>query len=259
MSDPHPNPGLDRNLEYSLDYSAAGVPVRKDLREIHAGLLEYLRGPGCWLDGAERIAVAQETRNALQCVRCRDAKQALSPEHAQGEHAKATELSATLVDVIHRIRTDSGRLSKAWFDKTLATGLDVTVYVETVGIVALIAGADAFCKAIGIEPFPLPKPHGGDPIRHSPNGTRDGIAWVPMLAPEDASGPEADLYPDVSIPNIVRALSLVPDHPRFLQRWSKAHYVDLPHLSNPTVGRDLDRVQIELVAARVSALNECFY
>jgi alkylhydroperoxidase family enzyme len=29
--------------------------------------------------------------------------------------------------------------------------------------------------------------------------------------------------------------------------------------ANPSARRDLDRLQIELVAARVSALNECFY
>ncbi len=44
-----------------------------------------------------------------------------------------------------------------------------------------------------------------------------------------------------------------------LQHESRSHYVAMADLMNPEVGRDLDRMQIELVAARVSALNECFY
>jgi alkylhydroperoxidase family enzyme len=80
-----------------------------------------------------------------------------------------------------------------------------------------------------------------------------------MLAPEDATGPEADLYESDFVPNIARALSQVPDHVRILQRETATHYVHLRDLQNPGVGRDLDRLQIELVAARVSALNECFY
>ena len=38
-----------------------------------------------------------------------------------------------------------------------------------------------------------------------------------------------------------------------------SHYVRIEDVLNPSVGRDLDRMQMELVAARLSALNECFY
>ena len=82
----------------------------------------------------------------------------------------------------------------------------------------------------------------------------------PSDDPADADGPEADLYPEVAlVPNIMQALSLVPDEARALQRSSDAHYVEMQDLADPSARRDLDRLQIELVAARVSALNECFY
>jgi hypothetical protein len=81
-----------------------------------------------------------------------------------------------------------------------------------------------------------------------------------MIAPQDAAGPDAELYGDIPIvPHIMQALSVVPDEARALRRSSEAHYVPMVHLGNPTVGRNLERMQIELVAARVSALNECFY
>ena len=58
-----------------------------------------------------------------------------------------------------------------------------------------------------------------------------------MIAPEDAAGPEADLYPAGFIPNIMRALSLVPDQVRALQRSSDAHYVPVPQIGNPSARR----------------------
>jgi len=247
-------------FDFELDYSSAGVEVREDLRDTHRALLDSLRRPGAWLTGAERLAVAQESRNSSECGLCNERQQALSPEQVQGEHDAVTDVPSSWVEIIHRVRSDSGRLSRRFFDTALDSGLSVEAYVEIVGIVTLLAGADHFCRAIGIPRFDLPTAVDGQPDGHRPDGTREGIAWVPMLMPEDASGPEADLYPkDVHIPNIAKALSLVPDYARMLQRLTASHYVKFEDIQNPALGRDLDRLQIELVAARVSALNECFY
>jgi hypothetical protein len=81
-----------------------------------------------------------------------------------------------------------------------------------------------------------------------------------MIAPEDAIGTEADLYPpNAVIPNIVRALSVVPAEARALQMLSASHYLPVEQIVDPTIRRSLDRTQMELIAARVSALNQCFY
>jgi alkylhydroperoxidase family enzyme len=81
-----------------------------------------------------------------------------------------------------------------------------------------------------------------------------------MVEPENANGPESDLYAGIAfVPNIMKALSLVPDAARALQRSSDAHYVAVNEISDPSVRRAIDRMQMELVASRVSALNECFY
>jgi len=249
--------------DLALDYSAAGVPVRDDLRDAHRTLLDGLRRPGCWFTSAARLAIATESRNAPHCALCRERKAALSPEQPRGAHERTRagrDLPDAVVEVAHRVRTDSGRLSRAWFERTLASGLDEGPYVEGVGVVTMLAGLDYFCRALGVPPFPLPPPLPGAPSRHRPAGLRSGIAWVPILAPEDASGPEADLY-DASpmIPNIARALSSVPEFVRLLQHMTRSHYLALADMSNPAAGRAIDRMQIELVAARVSALNECFY
>ncbi len=244
----------------TADYSASPVPVRDDLREAHARILEHLRGPGSWFSGAQRLAIAAESRNAAHCRLCRERKEAVSPAAVQGSHDALSDLSDPLVEVAHRVRNDPARLSRRWFEETLDAGLSDAEYVEAVGVVTLLAGADYFCRALGIPVFRLPEPLAGEPSRQRPLGAKPGEAWVPMIALEDAEGPEADLYPEAPmIPNIMRALSLVPDHARALQASSNAHYVAVEAIADPSVRRDLDRPQMELVASRVSALNECFY
>ena len=243
-----------------FDYSPAVVEVREDLRDAHRRLWEHVRSPGTWWTGTQRVAIAAEARAAVNCSLCGERQQALSADAVRGEHDSAASLPETTVEAIHRIRTDPARLSRRWFDGVIAGGLAETAYVELVGVVTLVTGLDYFARSLGLRPFPLPEPLPGEPSRHRPESAKPGTAWVPMIAPEDAVGAEADLYPDSPfIPNIMRALSLVPEEARALRNSSDAHYVRVPEIGDPSVRRSLDRMQMELVAARVSALNECFY
>jgi hypothetical protein len=244
----------------TVHYEGTDVAVRDDLRATHIEMLEYLRRPGAWFSGAERLAIARESRNAANCAHCAAQKAALSPEQPEGQHNRVAELPDALVALCHRLRADPARLSKAWFDSTIASGLDEGPYVEAVGIVAFVAGIDAFCRSLGVPAFALPDPISGEPSRYRPDNLRKEAAWVHMLAPEEVGPNEADLYESAPLqPNIMRALSVVPDHVRMLQYESQSHYVPIASLSDMTIGRSLGRMQIELVAARVSALNECFY
>ena len=241
-----------------LDYG--GAPVRDDLRDGHRLLLTHIRAPGTWWTGVDRVAIAAESRAAARCGHCRARKGSLSPGAVQGKHDGPGTLPENVIDTVHRIRTDPARLSKSWFDGVMASGLDVARYVELVGVTTLLAGLDYFTWALGVPPFPLPAPLPGEPSRRHPAAAKPGTAWVPMIDVEDAAGPEADVYGGGAfVPNIVRALSLVPDEVRALRRATESHYVPVAQIPDPTVRRALDRSQMELVAARVSALNECFY
>jgi len=244
----------------ALRYDDSGVPVREDLRRAHADILEHVASPGTWWTGADRVALAEESRNGLACGLCQERKAALSPNAVQGDHDTLGRLPQNIVDVVHRIRTDPGRLSREWFDSVIADGLSQERYVELVGVVTLIAGMDSFARALGVPFAELPEPRAGEPSRHRPTGAKPGIAWVPIIDPADAVGPEAGMYGDSSfVPNIMRALSLVPDQVRALLASSNAHYFGMDTMMDPTAKRDLDRMGVELVASRVSALNECFY
>jgi len=235
-------------------------PVREEIRAAHRDLWKHIAAPGTWWTGAERVAIATEARQADSCDLCAARKAALSPAAVRGEHQTASTLRANVVDVIHRVRTDPARLSPAWFESVTANGLASGAYVEMIGIVTMLTGIDYVARALGVPQFPLPEPQAGEPSRYTPPSTKSGIAWVPMIAPEDASGPEADLYPrGAIIPNIIRALSSVPAEVRMLLAMASAHYLSLEQLPDPTARRALDRMQMELIAARVSALNQCFY
>jgi hypothetical protein len=199
-------------------------------------------------------------RAASRCRLCRDRKAALSPAYFAGVHdGSADLLPPSAIDAAHRIGTDPGRLTRKWFDGILSSGIGEGRYVELLAVVATLVSIDAFCRAVGAPLHPLPAPRPGEPSRYRPLAARKEDAWVAMLPQGRPEGAEADLW-DGRTGNVIRALSLVPDEVRALRDLSSAHYVTLEQLTDPTCGRGaLDRRQIELVAARVSALRECFY
>ena len=83
---------------------------------------------------------------------------------------------------------------------------------------------------------------------------------MPTLAPEDIAEAEAGLYDGLAGVNIHRALSLVPDEVKGFFDIDAAQYLPDAALRDfGTEYRDLTHAQIELLAARVSAINRCVY
>src|SRR5262245_2694453 len=107
----------------AFDYADAGVAVREDIRRAHRDLWEHLRAPGTWWSGATRLAIAAESRQAARCGLCRERREALAPTAVRGTHETLGALPPLLVEVVHRIRTDAGRLSRGWFEQVVADGV----------------------------------------------------------------------------------------------------------------------------------------
>jgi len=243
-----------------FSFSDVSFPVRADVGAAHERAWERIGKPGCWWTAAERVAIAAEVRQAPRCVLCTESRQALSPHVVSGTHERASHtLPETAVEAVHRIVTDTNRLGRGWLEKLEAAGLSDGHYVELVGVVVAVVSIDAFCRGIGSALHPLPEPQAGEPSGYRPAGARPSDAWVPMIPENLASGAESDLYPFKPMGNVIKALSLVPDAVRQLTELSAAHYIPIRKMARFDVGRAIDRSQIELVAARVSALNECFY
>ncbi|MEE9280649.1 MAG: alkylhydroperoxidase-related (seleno)protein [Myxococcota bacterium] len=240
-------------------FEQARVPVRADIPEAHAQVWSRIAGPGSWWTGRERVAIAGEVRKALACAFCAERKEALSPNAVSGEHDTTGALPAPLVDAVHRVVTDPARLSKTWFDEVLASELSEGQYVEAMGVVVAVVSMDMLCRGLGIPAEPLPGPAGGEPSRLRPAGAEHDRGFVAMLAPDAVGAENADLYDGGMAANVVRAMSLVPDAVRDLKTLSAAHYLPMGQVGNLEAERAIDRAQIELLAGRVSSLNECFY
>jgi hypothetical protein len=115
-------------------------------------------------------------------------------------------------------------------------------YVELVGVVARGSAVDAFHRALGIPLPDDPDPRPGEPSRGPEPPLRQGIAWVPM-----------------PMGSIAHALGLVPAEDAAQEDLHGPLYLTYEEMGDLTLTGGLSRAQMELVAGRTSAINECFY
>lgn len=247
----------------AFDYSTAPFPVRADIVSANRLAWDRIAGPGTWWSGAERIAIAAETRNAENCRPCqaRRAGQAVTASDVSHDHHGA--LPPAAIEAVHRISSEPSRLRRDWYEGLLGAGLSDGQYVEIVGIVVTVVCIDAFHRALAWPLEPLPEPKPGAPSGYRPaTAAPSDQAWVPMIGKAASLGTaEADLYPGAHTGNVITAMSLVPDMVRLLNDTHTAHYVDFAKagMAGAAPGWALRRPQIELIATRVSALNHCRY
>ena len=241
-----------------------GPNIRADLLAARDLGWDFLRRPGTWLTGAQKLAIAAETRAARTCATCAARKEALSPTWVTDPHERASDLPEAWADVVHRLVTDPSRMTRAAIDGLAAHALgadrlDDAGYVELLGATVFALGLDTADRAAGLPERPLPQPIAGDPSKASPGQLDDVGAWVRVLSTKDSKA--ATLWAEALRPtNVVRALSLVPAQVPTHLALVGALYLPLRDVpSTRATGRALSRPQIELVASRVSALNECFY
>jgi len=236
------------------------LPIRDGLARELARARERLAAPGTWWTGEARVAIAAEAHAARHCTLCRRRKEALSPYTVDGEHDHAGTLPAAVVEIVHRLATDAGRLKRGWVDAMLAQGVREEAYVEIVGVVALATALDTFYRALGLGEHPPPSPAPGAPTHRRPRMATRDLAWVSTVAPQNVLPEETNPYPVHGTKNIHRALSLVPQEVfNFFDLDVELYLQDHQIREFGTEYRRLTHAQIELLAGRVSALNDCFY
>ena len=242
-------------------YASAPIAIRGDLAAAHTRAWERLGRPGTWWDGGQRAAIAAETRHAPSCALCRRRQEALSPAAIEGKHDSLGVLPEIVVEVVHRVRTDPARLSEGWFRRVITAGLTEEQYVETVSVVAHVVAIDTMTRGLGFDLLLLPQPEQGSPSRYRPAGAKPGGAWVPWLEPGDLTEQEAGTYPaGRPAANIMKAMSLVPDEVKsFFDIVSHQYQGPLEMRDFSREYRAIGHAQIELLAARVSVLNQCLY
>lgn len=218
----------------------AELPVREDVRAAHEATLRRFAEPGSWWSGADRLAIVREVRTAPSCPLCLARAEALSPAAVQGEHASAGVLPPVAIEAVHGIRNDSGRLTRRWFDELIDMGLQPQAYVELVSVVASTVIVDTFAQGVGGDLPDLPEAEPGVPSFDTSADVVDAGAYLPIARAGRA--------------NILRSLGLVPSALRlFFDTFNHSY------LMRPGSEFAIDRRQVELVASRVSAVNQCFY
>jgi hypothetical protein len=131
--------------------------------------------------------------------------------------------------------------------------------VELVSIVAHVTAIDTFARGIGGDVWPLPTARSGSPTRYRPSEARLHDAWVPTIAWHECGPREADYFQGLPA-NIRMALTLVPDEARSFFDLVTHQYLPGPAMRDfANEYRAITHAQIELIAGRVSALNQCTY
>ena len=89
----------------------------------------------------------------------------------------------------------------------------------------------------------------GQPSNQKPNDIVSAqLNWVPVVGPADKDAA------------VVQAFTAVPETNRVIREMADAQYIPDKEMVDPNWTRGtLSRVQIELVATRVSQQRECFY
>ena len=236
------------------------IPIRPKLAAAIEHAWQSLRRPGTWWTGAERIAIAGEVRQAQGCDLCRRRKAALSPYTLDGSHDACHLLPPEAIEATHRIATDAGRLTERWVRAMCDGPLGEARYVELASIVAIVTALDTFDRALGRPARELPAHIDGQPSGRRPSYARRDLAWVATISPEAIPPGDLDPFAVHGDKNIHRALSLVPrEVMNFFDLDVELYLEDGQIRDFANEHRAITHPQIELIAARASSINACFY
>ena len=232
------------------------LPLRENLTSAHEQSWQKIAQPGDFLTAAQRVDVVRCARESLDCHLCDERKASLSPAATTDSagtpmqhHCTSELLSPTVVDFVHRLRTDPGRITQS-VAKAVMDEIGQPQYVELVAVLNSSVIIDTLHNALGLGVPTLESPQPGKPKGQQNPNTVDEGAWLPILA-VDGKDPIDTGLPQV--PNIARSLGLVPSALDLFFSTFRPHY------ALKDISLSISQAEAEFVASRVSAINECFY
>jgi hypothetical protein len=187
---------------------------------------ERLANAGTWWTGGERVAIAA------------DARLASVSEKPSGV------LPPPIQEATRRIAAEPAGIRDTDVARWELEGLDPFAYIEVTGIVSRLMALDTASFGLGRSLRELPDQESGEPSRVKPAGAMITTGWAPTIGPATAPG----------------SLSAVPAEAEAMFDLHDVLYATMDQMFEMQLEREgLKRPQIELVAARTSRLNECFY
>ena len=282
----------------ATDLLSTALPIRENLRSAHQHTVQRWAHPGAWWSGEQKLAIVEQVRACLDAdplppwvkpssvdglLTSTTTSAATSIGVANGAVNGAPPVGAALptaaIDAIWRITRHPGTLTRDWYEGVIADlaaadasapealaseapapeapmpealmpkvpASEALAYAELVAIVSQANNLDRFADALGLERLKLPEPEPGEPSRQVPESVAVRNHWVPT---DDTPGP-----------GVLLSLTAVPAEVEAWLVLSDAGYVPLENIRGDLIAdhASLTRPQIELVAARTSKLNECFY
>jgi hypothetical protein len=219
--------------------------VRRDLAEAHRLAWEHIAAPGSWFTAAERVELAHTVMQALADP---DPLPPWVCASASGRLGDSLIASAAAHDFAYRLARHAGTITRDVYE-SVSREIGELPFVELCAIVSTVSAVWHFCRDIGVAVPTLPPPVAGEPSGRRPEHLAQAeLNWVPVEAPADRTAA------------VVQAYTAVPGEQVNTWRMADAQYMPNEDMINPAWTRGaLSRAQMELVAARVTKLRDCFY
>lgn len=186
-----------------------------------------LTGPGSTLTAGQRCSVIGWARAAWAG--------ATEPDPDGGVAAEAA----------HWLAVDAGGITAEAVDDLVGRGLDRFHYLETVGVVGRLANVDFYARGLGAS---LPA---------VPTDDVDAMSEPSGLVAEEVH--QRGFVPSAGPLRAPFVLDALPREGEELRALHEPMYLPMDEINHGSFADELDRLQIEYVAARSSYLNECFY
>jgi hypothetical protein len=223
------------------------VVIRDDLAEAHRLAWEHIAAPGSWFTGAERVELAQ---TVLLAVGDPDPLPPWASASSSGRLAGSRLAPDVAHDIAYRIGRHAGTITQPVY-RSAADALGELPYIELCAIASTVAAVAHFCRNVGVPVPPLPPVVDGAPTGERPEAlAQAGLNWVLVAAPADQTA------------SVVQAYTAVPGEQRNTWRMADAQYMSDADMVHPDWIRrpgGVTRAQMEVVAARIALVRECFF
>jgi hypothetical protein len=184
-----------------------------------------LAAPGTWWNGAERVAIVATMRRAQQ-----------------GELEIAQCLGEQISRFVHKVSIAAHEIDETYVKAAVLFMTPLQV-VELTALVAQFSALDTFLYGAGLAARGLPQPTTGDPSELEVKGAKRMRGW----------------FPTRGIAGAPNCFSAVADEHKALHDIHSIIYLSMEEMADLNIVKDLHRSQIELLAARTSNYNDCFY
>lgn len=214
--------------------------VSSEIIESFQIVWDNLGKPGSWWSGHQRIEIAEEIRDSSPpsiAERIVDFS-SYSNEAASG-------ITPFVRAVARKVAYESSSINKDIFDQIVAV-IGEDQYAEIAAIASQLIPIYHLADVLGYDREQLPNAEPGDPSGEKPDALINGVGFLPTL-------------PTNGIPHVAVSLSLAQADNARRMLLVRAMYSGKDFGEMIWTHRNLSRPQIELVAARTSAINECFY